>query len=184
MNLKNTSSHYGAISMALHWLTLIVLIGVYACINLTDLYPKGSASREALKDWHFMLGLTVLVLVALRLFNRFLGDTPAVVPPMPRWQQLLASAMHLALYILLFVMPILGWLTLSASGKSIPFFGIQLPALFAENKSLAGQLKDIHETLGTLGYFLIGAHAFAALFHHFITCDNTLVRMLPEKRQG
>lgn len=182
MSWKNTSSRYGTISMALHWLTLIALIGVYACINLTDLYPKGSASREALKDWHFMLGLTVLALVALRLVNRFLGDTPAVVPPMPRWQQRLASAMHLALYILMLTMPLLGWLTLSASGKPIPFFGVQLPALLAENKSLASQLKEVHEALGTLGYFLIGAHALAALFHHFITRDNTLVRMWPQRR--
>ncbi len=182
MHWKNTSSRYGTISIALHWLTLAVLIGVYACINLTDIYPKGSASREALKDWHFMLGLTVLCLVVVRLLNRFLGDTPAVVPPLPRWQQRLASAMHVALYILLLAMPVLGWLTLSASGKPIPFFGLQLPALMAENKGLAGQLKEVHETLGTLGYFLIGAHAFAALFHHFITRDNTLVRMWPQRR--
>lgn len=182
MSWKNTPNRYGTVSMALHWLTLAVLIGVYACINLTDLYAKGSASREALKAWHFMLGLTVLALVALRLFNRFLGDAPAVVPPMPRWQQRLASAMHLALYILLLAMPMLGWLTLSASGKPIPFFGAQLPALVAQNKSLASQLKDIHETLGTLGYFLIGAHALAALFHHFVVRDNTLVRMWPHRR--
>jgi cytochrome b561 len=70
---------------------------------------------------------------------------------------------------------------LSAGGKPIPFFGVQMPALLAENKDLAGQLKEVHETVGTIGYFLIGAHALAALFHHFITRDNTLVRMLPVK---
>jgi cytochrome b561 len=70
---------------------------------------------------------------------------------------------------------------LSAGGKPIPFFGVQMPALLDENKDLAGQLKEVHETVGTIGYFLIGAHALAALFHHFITRDNTLVRMLPGK---
>lgn len=182
MPWKNTPSRYGSVSIALHWLTFIVLVGVYACINLTDLFAKGSAAREALKDGHFMLGLAVLMLVALRLFNRFLGAAPAVVPPMPRWQQWLASAMHLTLYVFLVAMPLLGWLTLSASGKPIPFFGVQLPALLAENKDLGKQLKEVHEALGTLGYFLVGAHAFAALFHHFITRDNTLIRMWPQRR--
>lgn len=81
----------------------------------------------------------------------------------------------------MFVMPMLGWLMLSAAGKPIPFFGAQLPALLNENKALADQLKEVHETIGMIGYFLIGAHALAALFHHFITRDNTLVRMLPRK---
>lgn len=129
-----------------------------------------------------MLGLTVLILVALRLLNRLVDGSPAVVPPLPPRQHRLASTIHFALHLLMFVMPFLGWLMLSAAGKPIPFFGVQLPALLTENKDLAEQLKEIRETIGTIGYFLIGAHAFAALFHHFITRDNTLVRMLPGKR--
>lgn len=168
-------------SIGLHWLTLALLIGVYACINLTELYAKGSPPREALKDWHFMLGLMVL-LVALRLLNRLVAGNPEVVPPLPLWQHRLASATHIALYVLMIVMPILGWLTLSAAGKPIPLLGFQLPAFLAENKNLSGQLREVHETVSTVGYFLIGAHAVAALFHHFVTCDNTLVRMLPGER--
>jgi cytochrome b561 len=181
MTLRNTPNRYGSIAIGLHWLTLVILIGVYACINLTELFPKGSEPREALKTWHFMLGLTVLVLVTLRLVNRLVGEPPVINPPLPRWQQRLASAMHIALYALMFAMPILGWLVLSAAGKPVPFFGAHLPALLAENKDLAEQLKEVHETIGTIGYFLIGAHALAALFHHYVTRDNTLVRMLPGK---
>jgi cytochrome b561 len=179
--LKNTTGRYGSVSMGLHWLTLAILIGVYACINLTDLYPKGSGPREALKTWHFMLGLTVLAVVTLRLLNRLRGPAPAVTPPLARWQRRLANGIHIALYALMIVMPILGWLMLSASGKPIPFFGVQLPPLLTETKDLAEQLKEVHETIGTMGYFLIGGHALAALFHHFVTRDNTLVRMLPAK---
>jgi superoxide oxidase len=181
MTLRNTPERYGSIAIGLHWLTLLILIAVYACINLSDLYPKGSEPREALKTWHFMLGLTVLVLVALRLVNRFLGASPVVSPPMPVWQQRLANAIHFALYALMLAMPILGWLVLSAAGKPVPFFGIQLPPLLAENEDLVELLKEVHETIGTIGYFLIGAHAVAALFHHYITRDNTLLRMLPSK---
>ncbi len=175
MKLKNSTDRHGSVSVGLHWLTLAVLLGVYACIDLTDLYLKGSDTRESLKRWHLMLGLTVLALVAWRL----LSPIPAVTPPVPRWQQRLASGIHITLYALMIVMPFLGWLILSASGKPVPFFGSQLPALLAANESLAAELKAVHEILGTVGYFLIGAHAMAALFHHFVTRDNTLVRILP-----
>jgi cytochrome b561 len=79
-------------------------------------------------------------------------------------------------------MPLLGWWLLSAEGKAIPFFGLQLPALVAENHDLAEQIQDVHETLGGIGYFLIGAHALAALYHHYVVHDNTLLRMLPGRR--
>ncbi|MNP75825.1 hypothetical protein D3C76_1729480 [compost metagenome] len=75
--------------------------------------------------------------------------------------------------------PLAGWLILSAAGKPIPFFGLELPALIGPDKELAGQIKELHELAGTAGYWLIGLHAVAALFHHYVSRDNTLVRMLP-----
>ncbi len=182
MNIPTTSPRYGSVSIALHWLTLAVLIGVYACINLTDLYPKGSDMRTLLKTWHFMLGLSVLLLVFVRLFARAWGVIPPITPELPQWQSRLAGAIHLALYGLMLAMPLLGWWLLSAEGKPVPFFGWQLPALVLENQDLADKIKDVHETIGSIGYFLIGAHAFAALYHHYALGDNTLLRMLPGKR--
>jgi cytochrome b561 len=182
MNIPTTRARYGSVSIALHWLTLLVLIGVYACINLTDLYPRGSDMRAWLKTWHFMLGLSVLLLVAVRLIARAWGVTPPIAPALPLWQTRLASAIHVALYGLMIAMPLLGWMLLSAEGKPIPFFGWQLPALVRESQGLADQIKDVHETIGSIGYFLIGAHALAALYHHFVMHDNTLLRMLPGKR--
>ena len=81
-------------------------------------------------------------------------------------------------------MPLAGWLILSAAGKPIPFFGIHLPALIAENKDLSKLIKEVHETVGTIGYFLIGLHALAALFHHYVLRDNTLLRMLPGRNRA
>jgi cytochrome b561 len=76
-------------------------------------------------------------------------------------------------------MPILGWLILSAEGDPIPFWGLELPPLTAPDKEFAEQLEEVHETIGNVGYFLIGAHAAAALFHHYVMKDNTLIRILP-----
>jgi cytochrome b561 len=181
MNIRSTPDRYGNLSIALHWLMLLLLIAVYASILLREVYPKGSDPREALKMWHFMLGLCVFALVFLRIALRFVGRAPPKVPPPTRWQQLLANGMHLARYALLIAMPLLGWLVLSASGKPIPLFGLELPSIWPQDKELAGTLKSLHETIGELGYYLVGLHAVAALFHHYIVRDNTLLRMLPLK---
>lgn len=182
MNWKNTANRYGSLSIGIHWLMLLVFIAVYACIELRELYPKGSDPREALKTWHFMLGMLVFVLVWPRLLARLSGPTPGIQPEPPSWQQIAAKLLHLALYALMIVMPLTGWLLLSATGKPIPFFGLELPALISENKDLAKPLKEIHEFVGTAGYYLIGLHAAAALYHHYIQHDNTLTRMLPGRK--
>ncbi|MFL6549107.1 MAG: cytochrome b [Povalibacter sp.] len=175
------SQQFSRLSISLHWLTLALLIGVYACIELRELYPRGSEPREALKMWHFMLGLTVFVLVWARLFARILGTRPLIFPPVPKWQAVVATIVEFSLYLLMVVLPLLGWLTLSAEGDPIPFFGLQLPALVSENKQLAERAEALHVTLATTGYFLIGLHAAAALFHHYVQRDNTLKRMLPSR---
>ncbi|MFZ2163054.1 MAG: cytochrome b [Sideroxyarcus sp.] len=181
MNFRNSAIRYGSLSISLHWLMLLLFIAVYATINLRELYPKGSDPREALKTWHFMLGMLTFVFVWLRLAGRFSGPTPLIKPAIPRLQEISAKLLHLALYVLMIGMPLTGWLLLSAAGKPIPFFGLQLPALIAENKDLASQIKEVHEVMGTMGYFLIGLHAVAALYHHYIKRDNTLTLMLPER---
>ena len=182
MNWKNTASRYGSLSIGIHWLLLLLFIAVYGCIELRSFYPKGSDLREALKTWHFMFGMLVFVLVWLRLAARLAGPAPGIKPEPASWQQLSAKLMHLALYALMIVMPLSGWLLLSATGKPIPFFGLELPALIGANKGLASQIKEIHEFLGTAGYYLIGLHAAAALYHHYIMRDNTLTRMLPGRK--
>lgn len=175
----NTRHSYGWPAIALHWLMLALLAMVYASMELKSVFPKGSSGREAMALWHYMLGLSVFGLAWLRLLARLPGHKPVVAPPMPAWQAWAAGSAHWALYALLLGLPILGWLTLSAKGVATPFFGIELPALIGENKAQAKWLKNIHETVATAGYVLIGLHAAAALFHHYVKRDNTLKLMLP-----
>src|SRR3989338_2610047 len=182
MNWKNTADRYGSLSIRIHWLMLLLFVAVYAFIELRELYPKGSDPREAMKAWHFMLGMLVFALVWPRLAARFSGPTPAIQPEPASWMQLAAKLGHLALYALMIVVPLLGWLSLNAAGKPVPFFGLELPALIGENKDLAKQIKEVHETIGTLGYYLIGLHVAAALYHQYIMRDNTIVRMLPLRK--
>lgn len=172
-----TPNRYGTPLIVIHWLTFLWLVAVYTLIELHEYFPKGSTTREGLKHWHFMLGLCVLLLLAARIVARRATTVPPIVPPLPRWQWWSAKIVHVLLYLFLLVMPVLGWLTLSAKGQTIPFFGLELPPLLAENKPLGRNLQKIHETIGNFGFYLIGLHILAALFHHFVVRDNVMRRM-------
>jgi cytochrome b561 len=160
----------------------LLLVAVYACIELRVLYPKGSDPRDALKSWHFMLGLSVFVLVWIRLLVRVGQTTPKSLFTERSWQFFAAKWTHIALYLLMISMPLMGWLILSGEGKPVPFYGMTLPALMAENRDLAKLIEEVHETVGTLGYVLIAIHTLAALFHHYFLKDKTLARMLPRRK--
>lgn len=176
---------FNSSAIALHWVVLGLVVAAYTCILLRENFPKGSELREALKAWHFALGLSVLVLMLARVpLRMFVWKSPAITPEPALWEKWLAVAVHVALYGLLIAMPIAGWLILSAEGKDISFWGLQLPPLVAPSEPLAEQIQELHETGGTIGYFLIGLHAAAALFHHYVQKDDTLVRMLPGGRRG
>lgn len=182
MTNKNNASRYSTPVVVLHWFTLLLLVGVYSFIELRELFPKGTEPRELMKTIHYMLGLTVLLTVIIRLFFRLSSPAPEIQPA-PNWFVLRAAqVVHLMLYALMIGMPIAGWLMLSAAGKPIPFYGLELPALIAENKELADTIKSSHKTVGNLGYILIAAHAVAGLYHHFVRHDNTLLRMTAGKK--
>lgn len=172
----STSFRYGTALVWVHWLMAALLVAVYASIELRVLYAKGTEMRDFMKALHFMLGLSVLVMVTLRLAARWRSPKPAAPgrAPLLQWA---ASLGHLALYALMLGMPVLGWLVLSTSGKPIPFFGLELPALMGADKEWSHTLKDLHETAGVVGYWLIGLHVTAALGHHYLLKDGLLSRM-------
>jgi cytochrome b561 len=182
MKSRSTVDRCGPLTIGLHWLMVLQLSAVYACINLTNLFPNGSDPQVALESWHFMLGLSVLALVLIRIAARLSSPTPALMPGTPAWQHRVAGLTHLALYALLLGMPVLGWLALAAAGKPVPFFGAELPPLIGKSAPLASSLKRVHETVGVIGYYLIGVHVAAALYHHYVVRDGTIMRMLPTHR--
>ncbi|MEH6789425.1 cytochrome b [Parasphingorhabdus sp.] len=182
MTAPATPARYSSISILLHWGMLLLIAAVYACILLREYYPRGSDLREGLKSWHFMLGLSVLLLVIVRVIARLLTAKPPITPVPAHGQMILAKLVHFALYAFMLAMPIAGWLILSSSDKTIPFFGLELFPLIGPDKTLSEQIEELHETVGTVGYYLIGLHALASLFHHYVVKDNTLQRMLPGRR--
>ena len=163
--------------IALHWLTLLLLVAVYATMELRGVFPRGSASREAIKTAHYFLGLSVFALTWLRLGLRLAGATPPITPRPPAWQSVLSAGVALALYCLLLAMPVIGYLLLNAEGHAPSIAGLQLPLLIATDHALAERLEGWHEAIAVAGYWLVGLHALAALYHHHVRHDDTLLRM-------
>ena len=170
-------NRYAAVSVWLHWLMVLMFIAVYSTIELRVLFPRGSEDRELIKTAHFLLGLSVFVLVWFRILARVVTSTPSR-ENYGKFQTYLSKFVFFALYGLMAVMPILGWSVVSAEGHIINILGFELPTLIDTNKELAHDIEEIHETLGKVGYGIIAIHALAALGHHYIKKDNTLKRML------
>ncbi len=105
MNWKNSALRYGSVSIALHWLMAILMVAVYACIELHDAYGR-TPTAARFETWHSMLGLAILFLVVLRIGLRFVQPTPTIVPPLVAWQHKLAVLMHLVLYAFMLIMPV------------------------------------------------------------------------------
>jgi superoxide oxidase len=177
MTKTNYSVRYNKSIVILHWLMLLLMIAVYSFIELRVLFAKGTEPRELMKTVHYMLGLTVLASVIVRIYFRASSTAPVIEPELSKLAKYVSKVMHIVLYALMIGMPIAGWLMLSAAGKVIPFFGLELPPLIAENKDLADTIKGIHKTAGNTGYFLIAGHALAGLYHHYVKRDNVLKRM-------
>ncbi len=174
---------YSTVQITLHWLVLLLLILTYSAMLLKDAVPDEYYTQA--KTTHFTAGSLVWLLMLLRLGLRFIYATPAIKPPLPDWQRRTAQALHGVLYLLYLSLPVLGLLTLAYSGRAGYWFDWRIPAIVTPDPSFSATLKAVHETLASVGYFLIGLHTFAALYHHYLRLDNTLLRMLPTcKKRG
>ncbi|WP_045836616.1 cytochrome b [Hyphomicrobium sp. 99] len=165
--------------VALHWITALAFVAVFAAVEFHEYFPKGDPTRDLLMLAHKSLGITILLLVIVRLFVRSRVTAPRIIPLPPAWQTGIAHLTHTLLYAAMLALPLLGWLMSNAAGRPAPFFGLELPYLIGENKDLARPLKEMHELIGNVLYYVIGLHAIAALVHHHVFKDNTLSRMLP-----
>ena len=170
---------YPGKSILLHWLVAILIIAAFALgTYMTDL--KFSPTKLKLYSWHKWIGVTLLALVALRLLVRLFGSAPPYPDCMKPWEKQLANLTHIALYGLMFAVPLSGYLYTYAAGFPVVYLGlIELPALVTPNPDMKDNFKELHEALTNGMLLLVLLHVAAALKHHFIDKDNILKRMLP-----
>lgn len=184
MTYGTRTDHYPATSKLLHWLVAIcVLITAPVAISMTRV-GKGP-TQDILYNLHKSIGVLILILMVLRLINRLTVGAPIADRGIKPWQKTISSAVHTSLYVLLFAMPIVGYIANSAFGASTPFFGmLDLPPIVGKNEELATQLFTIHRWVGWLLIILVLTHVSAVLYHYFVRRDNVLHRMLPRAMGG
>jgi len=170
---------YTRTAIALHWLvTLLILTALPLGLTMTEM----PLSPQKLKfyAWHKWLGVTVFGLVVLRLAWRAVHPPPPLPESVPAWQRSAAHALHWALYALMLVIPLAGWLMSSAKGFQTVYLGVlPIPDLLPKNEALGERLADVHAWLAYALIALLVVHVAAALKHHFIDRDDILRRMLP-----
>jgi len=171
---------YTPTAIALHWLMAISLVSVFALGFYMDGLPL-SPEKLKLFSWHKWAGVSLFLLAIVRLAWRTANRPPALPGHMSRGEQFVAHAGHALLYLLMFAIPLSGWLMSSALGFQTVFFGVlPIPDLLEKNKELGSLLKTVHWGLNlTLAAVVIG-HTAAALKHHLIDKDDVLTRMLPD----
>jgi cytochrome b561 len=121
----------------------------------------------------------VLLITVMRLIYRLRHPAPALPADMPAWQQTAAHATHWALYVLLIVQPIMGWIATSAYRAPTLFFWLfELPPIWKEDRAFSEATFRVHMTTGIIIALLVVIHIAAALYHHFIRRDRVLTSMV------
>lgn len=177
------NEHYGAVARGFHWvMALLVLLALALGEVMTEL--PVSPRRLEIYSYHKWVGVTVLGLVLVRLLWRLAHRPPALPASVPQWEQRAAHVTHWVLYLLMFLVPLSGWLMSSAKGFPVVYLGIwQLPDMLGKDKALGLLLENVHAVLANGLLTLVGLHVAAALKHHFIDRDEVLARMVPHLRR-
>jgi cytochrome b561 len=178
MSIKNSTSRWGAIAQLLHWLIVaLIIVQVTLGAIADDLHGM---QKLAMLARHKSFGMTIFALALLRLLWRVGNPTPSLPDTLKPYERWLAHFSHTALYVLLFAMPLSGWLMSSARGFPVSWFSlVQLPDLVPRNRGLYDAMLETHHDLIWLLAAVVALHVGAALKHHFVLKDDVLKRMLP-----
>jgi superoxide oxidase len=175
--LSGKAGRFDQISIALHWLTVLLVFAQFATAWL--LVEGGDGARIVLAV-HRAIGAVIWIVVALHLFWRCsFAYLPAFTASMPKLQQRVAKLSEYGLYGLLLVQPLTGLGNTLLRGRPFTIGAWQVPALFAPDGAFARVFELLHELGAWALLALIGLHAVAALFHTLILRDGLLQRMLP-----
>jgi len=175
--LKNTHEQYGLVSRMLHWLTFFLVVGMLVGGQLLGVLPDGSI-KSIVFSAHKSLGVLVFLLIAVRLLWRLSNPRPRFLSN-KMVLRYVSEILHVCLYIILLIQPLAGLLMSQAYGYSVVVFGwIKIPTLIWYSPSLGGIFRQIHSVTAIILVAVIVVHTAAALKHHYIDGDRTLIRML------
>lgn len=173
---------YSLTARAFHWVT-VAFVAVQVPIGLAMTYRGNTLNiwdetTNSLYSTHKLVGFVLLWVVLARIGYRLWHGAPPPEPSLELWQRLGSLVVHNALYVLLVLMPILGWLGISLFPALELFGWFSLPALTAPDQELAKRVLWLHRTIAWVLLALVIGHASMALYHYFVRGDNVLWRML------
>ncbi|WP_153101304.1 cytochrome b [Paraburkholderia hayleyella] len=167
-------------AIALHWLiALLIVCGFALGWVMTDI-PGFTPTKLRYFSWHKWIGVTIFALAVVRVIWRATHAAPPLPAATPPWQRAAAHLAHLALYLLMLVIPLSGYLYSSAANVPVVYLGlVPLPRLIAPDAELKVLLKTVHVVLNYSLLVLVVMHVAAALKHQWIDRDGLLSRMIP-----
>jgi cytochrome b561 len=186
---------YTPTARALHWLIAFLVfiqlpLGLYMSYRgneMETVNEKGEtvkgvfdALTGALYSSHKLIGLTIFLLIVLRLLYRLSHGAPRSDPAVPPALIGANHFVHWMLYVLLIAVPIAGYFAISY-GRYLEVFGIPLPAITEKNEDMSKEIFEWHETGAFLILAFVTLHVLAAIYHRFIRKDRVVERMLPRK---
>lgn len=179
MNITDSNKGYGVSSIVLHWIIAILVIGLFLLgeymVDL-DYYDQWYHSAPW---WHKSIGMILFSLLSFRLCWKLINDHPEPLSSYKLWEITIAKITHLSIYILLLIICTSGYFIATAKGVGIEIFDwFNIPAIISLNVTLADILGFIHEWASLLLAILFILHLTAALKHHFIDKDVTLIRII------
>jgi len=173
---------FPAFSRWLHWL-MAVMIFAMLLIGI-GMVATASHKYATLVSIHKPLGVAILVLVIVRFVNRLINRPPPLPRDLPAIQKLAAHASHILLYLLMFLMPVIGWAMLSAGGYPIVLFGsLQLPPILPQADATYAVLRQTHTVLAFVLFATVLMHLAAALFHALVRRDGVFESMAFKSRR-
>jgi cytochrome b561 len=181
---KSIAAKHSKWTIAFHWSSVLAIVLATATILLRE-EVESSGLRNALLEIHRQAGVFVLLALVLRLAIRFTVGMADHAGDMPAIMRVAALLAHVALYVMLCALPVLGWAVTNAHGVQVKLMGvIQLPMLVAADSDLADTLTDYHSWAAWAMLALVVAHVAAALWHHFVRRDGVLTAMLPTRQSN
>ena len=178
MPFRNTTRAWGSLSKALHWIIVLLIINQWVIAQRAE-HLTGFQKFTTLA-WHKSFGMTILMLAVIRLAWRLMNPVPDLTAETKPWERNLAKVSHFLLYLLIFAMPLSGWMMSSARAFGVSWFNLfQFPDLVGKNDQLYEFLQDLHHTLFAVLMTVAVLHVAGALKHHFIDRNHVLKRMLP-----
>jgi cytochrome b561 len=173
--MNENPKQFALLSRILHWIMAAMLLTMLF-IGVSMVASLGNYHR--LVAIHRPLGITILILTAVRWVNRMFTTLPPFPPTMSARERFMASALERLLYSLMFALPLVGWAMLSAGHYPIVMFGsFHLPPIFPVNPNFYALLRKTHTILAYLLFFAFLGHLGTVLFHNLIVRDRLLDRM-------